>query len=91
MARVIDVNNYVLVRDFDNYIRLFLFFEEGILSKKLLKIVKHPGKIYLQCEKEETYVGNDHKGFYSVPNYCREDFNNILVRNNYQVIPWEVI
>ena len=91
MAKVIDIDNFVLVRDSDDFIRVMVFIDGGILSRKLMNIIKEGAKIYFQCDDEETFVGNNHESFYKCPNDSFEDMKEILVARNFQIVPWEKI
>jgi hypothetical protein len=91
MAKVIDVEKYLVVRDINDFIHVFVFFPEGIIRRKLLNLVKDNAKIYFQCENDETFVGNNHKGFYGIPKDMLDDFKEILIQSNYQTLSWEMI
>ena len=91
MATVIDIDNFILVRDFEDFISVFAFMPEGIIRRRLMQIKKNPGKIYFQCENEQTFVANNHRQFYNIPNDVIEDFKEILIHGNYQTIPWEAV
>lgn len=91
MATVVDIENFVLVRDSDDYIRVMFFENGGIFSRKLMNIIKEGAKIYFQCENEETFVGNNHESFYKCPKDSFEDMKEILLARNFQIVPWEKI
>ena len=88
MAKVIDVENFLLIRDTNDVIRVFVF-DSGIISRKLLNIVRKEPKIYFQCENDETFVGNNHPSYYRSPNDLMDDLKEILLTRNFQIIPWE--
>ena len=88
MAKVIDIDNFLLIRDSDDYIRVMTFMN-GIISRKLMNIVRKEPKIYFQCENEETFVGNNHPSYYRSPNDLMDDLKEILLTRNFQIIPWE--
>ena len=90
MAQVIEVDNFLLIRDSDDYIRVMTF-SGGIISRKLMNIVRKEPKIYFQCENEETFVGNNHNSFYKCPADQLELLKEILLSKNYQIVPWEKI
>lgn len=90
MATVVDVDNFLLVRDSDDYIRVMTFMG-GIISRKLMKIERDAAKIYLQCDKEHTFVGNNHPSFYKCPNDQLNDLKEVLLARNFQIVPWEKI
>jgi hypothetical protein len=89
LAKVIDLDKFLLVRDTEDFIHVFCFFDEVILKRRLMNIVREGSKIYFQCDNEETYVGNNHPSFYGIPNDMVEDFKEIIIHQNYQTIPWE--
>ena len=90
MAKVIDVDNFLLIRDSDDYIRVMTFMD-GIISRKLMNIIREGAKIYLQCDNEETFVGNNHPSFYKCPNDQLELLKEVLIARNFQIVPWEKI
>ena len=90
MAKVIDIDNYVAVRDYNDFIHVFIFIGDNMLSRNPINIVSDNAKVYFQCANEETFVGNKHSGFYKAPNARVEDLNQEIIRNNYQKVPWEV-
>jgi hypothetical protein len=89
LAKVIDVDKFLLVRDTEDFIHVFAFFPEGIIKRRLMNIVREGAKIYFQCQDDETYVGNNHPGFYGIPENMLDDFKEIIISQNYQTLPWE--
>ena len=90
MAKVIEVDNYLLVRDPDDYILVFTFMG-GIISRKVDFVIRNTEKIYFQCANEVTFVGNNHQSYYKCPNDLLEDMKQILYTRNLQILPWEKV
>jgi hypothetical protein len=88
LAKVIDVDKFLLVRDTEDFIHVFAFFPEGIIKRRLMQIKKDPACIYFQCDNEETFVTKNHEGYYGIPEDMLEDFKEILIHQNYQTLPW---
>ena len=90
MAVVLDVNNYLLLRDINDELFVCIF-EGGIITRKIKEIKKDSAKIYFQCDGDTTFVGNNHPSFYSLPMDMTEHFNEVRTYRNFQIIPWERI
>jgi hypothetical protein len=92
MAVVIDdVEFFIATRDYHHKIKVFFFYKDNMFAGRPTNVVKEPASIYFQCMDDRTWVVKNHQGFYKAPDDKIEELNQIILRENLQIIPWEYL